>query len=231
MSDAPEGAWPPPRAADAPAPARGPVKGPAAFRTISEASADVGVPQHVLRFWETRFAFIRPTKRAGGRRFYRPQDLDVLRGVRTLLQDEGYTIKGVQKLHKEGGLKRLLAASGLGEADAVRLSSEVEAGAVEAQPVPPLRPAALPETPAEASSVLPTRGDGDEAGVDTETLDLFGAPPASAPASPPARPASSPPPAAAERPVLDAAARSRLSEVLDDLESVKAEIDALLAGG
>jgi len=93
-------------------------KGPDAFRTISEASDELGVPQHVLRFWETRFSFIRPMKRAGGRRFYRPQDISVLRGVRTLLHDEGYTIKGVQKLHKEQGVKRLLAA-GNGAAPAI----------------------------------------------------------------------------------------------------------------
>jgi DNA-binding transcriptional MerR regulator len=86
-------------------------KGPEAFRTISEAADELNVPQHVLRFWETKFSFIRPMKRAGGRRFYRPQDIAVLRGVRTLLHDAGYTIKGVQKLHKEQGLKRLLAAA------------------------------------------------------------------------------------------------------------------------
>ncbi len=87
-------------------------KGPQAFRTISEASDELGVPQHVLRFWETKFSFIRPMKRAGGRRFYRPQDLEVLKGVRVLLHDDGYTIKGVQRLHKEQGVKRLLAAVG-----------------------------------------------------------------------------------------------------------------------
>lgn len=86
-------------------------KGPDAFRTISEAADELGVPQHVLRFWETKFSFIRPMKRAGGRRFYRPQDIAVLRGVKTLLHDDGYTIKGVQRLHKEQGLKRLLAAA------------------------------------------------------------------------------------------------------------------------
>jgi DNA-binding transcriptional MerR regulator len=86
-------------------------KGPNAFRTISEAAEELGVPQHVLRFWETKFSFIRPMKRAGGRRFYRPQDLVLLQGVRRLLHDEGYTIKGVQKLHKEHGLKRLVAAA------------------------------------------------------------------------------------------------------------------------
>jgi len=85
-------------------------KGPEAFRTISEAADELNVPQHVLRFWETKFSFIRPMKRAGGRRFYRPQDIAVLRGVRTLLHDAGYTIKGVQKLHKDQGLKRLVAA-------------------------------------------------------------------------------------------------------------------------
>ena len=85
-------------------------KGPNAFRTISEAAEELGVPQHVLRFWETRFSFISPMKRAGGRRFYRPQDILVLAGVRRLLHDEGLTIKGVQKLHKDHGLKALLDA-------------------------------------------------------------------------------------------------------------------------
>lgn len=81
-------------------------KGPEAFRSISEASDALGVPQHVLRFWETKFSFIRPMKRAGGRRFYRPQDIVVLAEVRRLLHEEGYTIKGVQKLHRELGARR-----------------------------------------------------------------------------------------------------------------------------
>ncbi|MEJ2814283.1 MULTISPECIES: MerR family transcriptional regulator [unclassified Caulobacter] len=89
-------------------------KGPNAFRTISEAAEELGVPQHVLRFWETKFSFIRPMKRAGGRRFYRPQDIAVLSGVRALLHAEGYTIKGVQKLHREQGLTHVIAA-GLGD--------------------------------------------------------------------------------------------------------------------
>jgi DNA-binding transcriptional MerR regulator len=87
-------------------------KGPDAFRTISEAADALGVPQHVLRFWETKFSFIRPMKRAGGRRFYRPQDIQVLRGVQRLLHDEGYTIKGVQKLHRDQGLRRLIDLAG-----------------------------------------------------------------------------------------------------------------------
>ena len=92
-------------------------KGPEAFRSISEAADALGVPQHVLRFWETKFAFIRPMKRAGGRRFYRPTDILVLAEVRRLLHEEGYTIKGVQKLHRELGAKRFL--NGEGEAEAV----------------------------------------------------------------------------------------------------------------
>src|SRR5579875_3024289 len=87
------------------------MKGPEAFRTISEAAQEIGVPQHVLRFWETKFSFIRPMKRAGGRRFYRRQDIEVLRGVQSLLHREGYTIKGVQRLHREQGMRRLLAVA------------------------------------------------------------------------------------------------------------------------
>jgi DNA-binding transcriptional MerR regulator len=93
-------------------------KGPEAFRTISEAADELNVPQHVLRFWETKFSFIKPMKRAGGRRFYRPSDIAVLRGVRRLLHDEGYTIKGVQRLHREQGLARLAAAGEAGAAAA-----------------------------------------------------------------------------------------------------------------
>ena len=82
-------------------------KSPNAFRTISEAATEVGAPQHVLRFWETKFTFLTPLKRAGGRRFYRPQDVVLLKAVKRLLHEEGLTIKGVQRLHKEQGLKRL----------------------------------------------------------------------------------------------------------------------------
>ncbi|MCR6661142.1 MAG: MerR family transcriptional regulator [Asticcacaulis sp.] len=87
-------------------------KGPLALRTISETADALGVPQHVLRFWETKFTFIRPTKRAGGRRFYRPQDIDLLMGVKTLLYDRGFTIRGVQKLFKDEGQKAILNPSG-----------------------------------------------------------------------------------------------------------------------
>lgn len=78
-------------------------KAPQAFRTISEVSETLDVPQHVLRFWESKFPQIKPLKRAGGRRYYRPEDIDLLRGVRALLYGEGYTIKGVQKLLRDSG--------------------------------------------------------------------------------------------------------------------------------
>lgn len=78
-------------------------KSAAAFRTISEVSDELEVQQHVLRFWETKFPQVKPLKRGGGRRYYRPEDVDLLRRIRDLLYREGYTIKGVQKLLKEGG--------------------------------------------------------------------------------------------------------------------------------
>jgi DNA-binding transcriptional MerR regulator len=79
-------------------------KAPDAFRTISEVAEEIDIPQHVLRFWESRFTQIRPLKRGGGRRYYRPEDVDLLRGVRHLLYGEGYTIRGVQRILREQGL-------------------------------------------------------------------------------------------------------------------------------
>ncbi len=80
-----------------------------AFRTISEVADDLDIPQHVLRFWETRFGQIKPMKRSGGRRYYRPDDILLLRGIRRLLYAEGYTIRGVQRILKEQGLKAVQA--------------------------------------------------------------------------------------------------------------------------
>lgn len=80
-----------------------------AFRTISEAAEELDLPQHVLRFWETRFPQIRPLKRGGGRRYYRPDDVELLRAIRHLLYSEGYTIKGVQRMLKERGVRAVLA--------------------------------------------------------------------------------------------------------------------------
>ena len=94
------------------APASPPMeKSPEAYRTIREVANSLDLPQHVLRFWETRFPQIRPLKRAGGRRYYRPDDLERLRIIKRLLYDEGYTIKGVQKLFKEQGVQALSAVA------------------------------------------------------------------------------------------------------------------------
>ena len=87
----------------------GTAKSAQAFRTISEVSEDLGLPQHVLRFWETRFAQVKPMKRNGGRRLYRPDNVALLRGIKTLLYDDGMTIKGVQKILREKGIKAVMA--------------------------------------------------------------------------------------------------------------------------
>lgn len=101
----------------------GRTKGPDAFRTISEVAEDLDLPQHVLRFWETRFAQIRPMKRGGGRRYYRPEDVDLLRGIRLLLYGEGFTIRGVQRLLKEKGAAFVVAAGQTGAVQTVTPAS------------------------------------------------------------------------------------------------------------
>lgn len=87
------------------------VKSPEAFKTISEVAEELDLPQHVLRFWETRFRQIKPLKRGGGRRYYRPDDVLLLKGIRHLLYAEGYTIKGVQRILKEQGNRFVMAAA------------------------------------------------------------------------------------------------------------------------
>ena len=98
-------------------------KAPDAFRTISEAAEELKVPQHVLRFWETRFTQIKPMKRAGGRRFYRPADVELLKGIHGLLYNEGYTIRGVQKILKEEGASYVM---GVGRGEIVPRKREPE---------------------------------------------------------------------------------------------------------
>ena len=98
-------------------------KSPEAFRTIREVSQELGVPQHVLRFWETKFNQVRPLKRGGGRRYYRPEDLDLLRKIQSLLYSEGYTIRGVQKLMREAAGSDY---SGLSKADSKEKVGKIE---------------------------------------------------------------------------------------------------------
>ena len=119
-------------------------KSPQAFRTISEAADEIGVPQHVLRFWETKFSFIDPLKRAGGRRFYRPQDIAVLKGVKRLLHQDGLTIKGVQKILKDQGARHVAAIGSGGPVEALPpptpdLPEDDVAQPAIAAPAPPVR--------------------------------------------------------------------------------------------
>jgi DNA-binding transcriptional MerR regulator len=111
-------------------------KSPDAFRTISEVAEDLNLPQHVLRFWETRFSQIKPMKRGGGRRYYRPQDVELIKGIRHMLYDQGYTIKGVQKLLRENGNQFLIAigSGNLAAIEAIAQRKQVEATVPEAQP-------------------------------------------------------------------------------------------------
>lgn len=190
-------------------------KGPDAFRTISEAADELGVPQHVLRFWETRFSFIRPMKRAGGRRFYRPQDIAVLRGVRALLHDEGYTIKGVQRLHREQGVRRVLAA-GQGE-----------------RPPPPLAEDALPDAVAGEAADEPMLDLDPPADLAAPDLALAGDGEGPGQLAPGQLGPGQRAPGAAEAPRapprdLSELERRRLSAALEDLTAIKADLDALL---
>jgi DNA-binding transcriptional MerR regulator len=110
-----------------------------AYRTIREVAAGMDLPQHVLRFWETRFPQIRPLKRAGGRRYYRPDDIERLRLVKRLLYDEGYTIKGVQRLFKEHGAQALAGAARLDARRPPETGSGSAPERASAQPSLPLR--------------------------------------------------------------------------------------------
>lgn len=128
-----------------------PRKSPDAFRTISEVSDELNVPQHVLRFWESKFSQIRPLKRGGRRRYYRPEDVMLLRGIRRLLYEDGYTIKGVQKVLKERGVRAV--------ADGAREEGDA--------PAAPPSSSASPEAPMDAAEAA---GDGVQDDVDLQRL-------------------------------------------------------------
>ena len=115
-------------------------KSASAFRTISEVSDELDVPQHVLRFWETKFSHIKPMKRGGGRRYYRPEDVELLRCIRDLLYTDGYTIKGVQRLLRQNGVKAVLAGQGDAEPED---SGEATASDAQADTAPSARKSGL----------------------------------------------------------------------------------------
>src|SRR5271154_4666821 len=118
-------------------------KAAGAFRTISEVADELHIPQHVLRFWETKFPQVKPLKRGGGRRYYRPDDISLLRRISDLLYVQGYTIKGVQRLLREGGGR--LPAPPPPATDAERAAAEAERNAV--APDPPQMTLTMPEPP------------------------------------------------------------------------------------
>jgi DNA-binding transcriptional MerR regulator len=145
-------------------------KSPDAFRTISEAAEELDVPQHVLRFWETRFSQIKPMKRAGGRRYYRPADVELLKGIRSLLYKEGYTIRGVQKILKEDGAGHV-AGIGRGEIEPRKREGEMASapppGMAKAAPrlsKPGTRPGTEPQL------ALPLPGDAAVQGGETKPV-------------------------------------------------------------
>ena len=124
-------------------------KSPEAFRTISEAAEELDLPQHVLRFWETRFSTIKPLKRGGGRRYYRPEDVLLLKGIRHLLYDQGFTIKGVQRILKDQGARHVV-----GIAKAARLSDIPERDEL---PEPVMRPRRRRPCPTTSPAMLGSR--------------------------------------------------------------------------
>lgn len=134
-------------------------KSPEAFRTISEVSEELDLPQHVLRFWETRFAQVKPMKRSGGRRLYRPDHVALLRGIKALLYDDGLTIKGVQKMLRESGARTVIAR---GKADAALSLEMTDSAPGEATAEEPVRgegmlPLDLPDDAAERLAALKDR--------------------------------------------------------------------------
>lgn len=192
-------------------------KAPEAFRTISEVAEDLDLPQHVLRFWETRFTQIKPLKRGGGRRYYRPEDVDLLRGIQHLLYGDGYTIKGVQKLLRENGVKHVVAA-GRREPQAAKAKA----------PKPAPEPAVIAPSIVAQSVVIPPPPEPTPAPKPLNDGSLGGAPLfARQYAAPEIRndpaPTFTPPPAAAPEPPAHASV-----EPADDAESRRIEVAAKL---
>lgn len=134
-------------------------KSPEAFRTISEVSDELDLPQHVLRFWETRFAQVKPMKRSGGRRLYRPDHVALLRGIKALLYDDGLTIKGVQKMLRESGARTVIARGKADAALSLEMTGHASEPETEAEPAHDegMLPLDLPDDAAERLAALKNR--------------------------------------------------------------------------
>ncbi|HUN12268.1 MAG TPA: MerR family transcriptional regulator, partial [Rhabdaerophilum sp.] len=134
-------------------------KAPDAYRTISEVADDLDLQQHVLRFWESRFSQIRPLKRGGGRRYYRPDDVELLKGIRHLLYKEGYTIKGVQRILKEQGVRAVQAFARAGQAEVTfEPAEEAPLAAMPSPAMPTLASFAPPPVNPQPMHIAPQAG-------------------------------------------------------------------------
>ncbi len=205
-----------------------------AFRTISEVSEALDTPAHVLRFWESRFTQIKPLKRAGGRRYYRPGDVALLAGIRQLLHDDGLTIRGVQKILREKGVRHVAALSSAAAFDAPGFDAP-DAGAADEAPAPVRAAAPQPATPQPATPqpAAPQPAMRPEPpAAPSLPADLFTAPFAEAmPASPPIpEPAPARSPAAAEpAPVAGSESDAGLHAEREPAATLLRAMDALRA--
>jgi DNA-binding transcriptional MerR regulator len=204
-----------------------PHKSAEAFRTISEVASELDVPQHVLRFWESRFTQIKPVKRAGGRRYYRPEDVDLLKGIRALLYSDGFTIKGVQKVLKERGLRHV-ADVGRGDLPQAPAPVVIEKIVyVEKAPPPVVIPAPVPVKKSRAHlravPLTPSLPFFDEP-VPTREFPVLDTAPQDEIA---AEPDIELPSQALQDSILAAEERERLEELLDELKGLKTRLQAV----
>jgi DNA-binding transcriptional MerR regulator len=206
-------------------------KSAAAFRTISEVSDELEVPQHVLRFWETKFTQVRPMKRGGGRRYYRPEDIELLRRIRDLLYSDGYTIKGVQKLLREGQVKPPAHEEAVAEQERAGAPPPVGGSALEADTAPEATAAAQPAGPApsqpsggEAAARHPHTGRAEGPAARAATATAAQRPPEPGGQAPQASPGQTPATDTAAGPGMSQEKRETLRRVLEELRAARADL-------
>jgi DNA-binding transcriptional MerR regulator len=207
-------------------------KSAAAFRTISEVSDELEVPQHVLRFWETKFTQVRPMKRGGGRRYYRPEDIELLRRIRDLLYSDGYTIKGVQKLLREGQVKPPAHEEAVAEQERAGAPPPVGGSALEADTAPEATAAAQPAGPAPsqpsggeaAAARHPHTGRAEGPAARAATATAAQRPPEPGGQAPQASPGQTPATDTAAEPGMSQEKRETLRRVLEELRAARADL-------
>jgi DNA-binding transcriptional MerR regulator len=207
-------------------------KSAAAFRTISEVSDELEVPQHVLRFWETKFTQVRPMKRGGGRRYYRPEDIELLRRIRDLLYSDGYTIKGVQKLLREGQVKPPAHEEAVAEQERAGAPPPVGGSALDADTAPEATAAAQPAGPAPsqpsggeaAAARHPHTGRAEGPAARAATATAAQCPPEPGGQAPQASPGQTPATDTAAGPGMSQEKRETLRRVLEELRAARADL-------